>query len=98
MPDPDHVLKPGAFARAEIRTNVQPNVLLVPVRAVVSFAGVKKVYTVKDGKAVEVPVETGTRVGDWIELAKAKGLKPGDPVVVEGVNRLAGGVPVAVRQ
>jgi multidrug efflux pump subunit AcrA (membrane-fusion protein) len=95
--NPEHLLKPGAFARGHVETAVQPNVLLVPERAVVSFAGVKKVFTAKDGKAVEVPVETGARVGDWVEVTKAKDLKPGDAVVVDGANRLAAGVPVTVR-
>lgn len=94
--NPEHVLKPGAFARAEIETLVEPDVLLVPETAVVSFAGVKKVYTVKDSKAVEVPIETGVRVGDWIEITKSKNLKPSMPVVTDGVNRLAGGTPVSV--
>jgi multidrug efflux pump subunit AcrA (membrane-fusion protein) len=98
VPNPRHVLKPGAFARAEIQTQVEPDVLLVPERAVVSFAGVKKVFSVKDGKAVEVPIATGTRQGEWVEVTKAKNLKAGDPVIVEGVNRMAGGVPVAVRE
>jgi RND family efflux transporter MFP subunit len=95
--NPNHVLKPGAFARAEIQTIVQPDVLFVPDRAVVSFAGVKKVYSVKDGKAVEIPIETGTKLGEWVEVSRSRNLKPGDPVVVEGVNRLAAGVPVAVK-
>ena len=97
VPNPEHTLKPGAFARAEIQTFVEPDVLLVPEKAVVSFAGVKKVYTVKDGKAVQVPIDTGVRVGDWVEVTNAKKLKPGDPVVVEGTNRMAAGVPVTVR-
>ena len=98
VPNPEHRLKPGAFARAEILTAMESDVLFVPKRAVVSFAGVKKVYSVKDGKAVEIPVETGVAVDAWVEVVKSKNLKPGDPVVVEGVNRLAAGVPVTVRQ
>jgi multidrug efflux pump subunit AcrA (membrane-fusion protein) len=98
VPNAEHLLKPGAFARADILTEVQPDVLLVPQRAIVSFAGVKKVYSVKDGRAVEIPVETGTRIDEWVEVSKSKGLKAGDPVIVEGVNRLAAGVPVTVRQ
>jgi multidrug efflux pump subunit AcrA (membrane-fusion protein) len=98
VPNPHHVLKPGAFARAEIQTHVQPDVLLVPQRSVISFAGVRKVFSVKDGKAVEITVSTGARLGDWVEVTRAKGLAPGDPVVVEGVNRMSAGVPVAVRE
>jgi multidrug efflux pump subunit AcrA (membrane-fusion protein) len=44
-----------------------------------------------------VPIETGTRLEGWVEVTKAKTLKPGTPVVVEGVNHVSGGVPVTVR-
>jgi RND family efflux transporter MFP subunit len=98
VPNASHELKPGAFARAEIQTFLQPDVLMVPEKSVVSFAGVKKVYSVKDGKAIEVPIDAGVRVDGWVEVAKAKNLKPGMPVVTEGVNRLSGGVPVSVRE
>lgn len=98
VPNATHHLKPGAFARAEIETFLQPDVLMVPERAIVSFAGVKKVYAVKDGKAAEVPIDTGARVNGWVEVAKAKNLKPGDAVVVDGVNHMSAGVPVTVRQ
>jgi multidrug efflux pump subunit AcrA (membrane-fusion protein) len=98
VPNAAHALKPGAFARAEIETFLQPGVLTVPERSVVSFAGVKKVYSVKDGKAVEVPIETGARVNGWVEVTKARNFKPGEPVVVEGVNHLSGGVPVTLRE
>jgi multidrug efflux pump subunit AcrA (membrane-fusion protein) len=98
VPNATHALKPGAFARAEIETFLQGNVLMVPEKSVVSFAGVKKVYSVKDGKAAEVPIETGARVNGWVEVTKAKNFKPGEPVVVEGVNRLSGGVPVTLRE
>jgi multidrug efflux pump subunit AcrA (membrane-fusion protein) len=98
VPNARHGLKPGAFARAEIETFLQGDVLMVPERSVVSFAGVKKVYSVKDGKAVEVPIETGARVNGWVEVTKARNFKPGEAVVVEGVNRLSGGVPVTLRE
>jgi multidrug efflux pump subunit AcrA (membrane-fusion protein) len=98
LPNATHALKPGAFARAEIATFLQPGVLMVPERSVVSFAGVKKVYSVKDGKAVEVPIETGARAGGWVEVTKSKNFKPGQPVVVEGVNHLSSGVPVTLRE
>jgi multidrug efflux pump subunit AcrA (membrane-fusion protein) len=98
VPNVAHGLKPGAFARAEIETYLQPNVLMVPEKSVVSFAGVKKVYSVKGGKAVEVPIDTGARVNGWVEVSKSKNFKPGEPVVVEGVNHLSGGVPVTLKE
>lgn len=92
----DHVLKPGAFARAQVLTVLQPDVLLVPDSAIVSFAGVKKIYSVRDGKAIEIPIETGARLNGWVEITQSKELKPGMPIITDGVNRVAAGVPVAI--
>jgi multidrug efflux pump subunit AcrA (membrane-fusion protein) len=97
VPNPDHLLKPGAFARAQIQTFTEPNVLFVPERAVVSFAGTKKVYAVNGQKAVEIPIETGVQTGGWVEVTKSKNLKPGTPIVIEGISRASSGAPVIVR-
>ncbi len=88
-------LRAGAFARAEIVTEADVPTVLVPSTAVVSFAGVEKVLTVRDGKAVELPVRTGRREGDLVEIAD--GIKAGEPVVVEP-GSLVGGQPVTVAQ
>jgi membrane fusion protein (multidrug efflux system) len=95
VPNDDHRLKPGAFARANVQTRVEKGVVVVPQAAVVSFAGVNKVYTVKDGKAQEVPVQLGEQRPGAVEIVK--GLKPGEPVVLSGINKLATGVPVTVQ-
>jgi multidrug efflux pump subunit AcrA (membrane-fusion protein) len=98
IPNDDHRLKPGAFARAAVETHVDPNVIFVPQEAVVSFAGVNKVFTVKDGKAVEVNVEPGeARVENNTYVEIASGLKGGENVVVSGTSKLATGVPVVVK-
>jgi multidrug efflux pump subunit AcrA (membrane-fusion protein) len=49
------LLRPGSFARAEILTESGGDSLLVPASALVVFAGIEKVVTVKDGKALERP-------------------------------------------
>jgi membrane fusion protein (multidrug efflux system) len=95
VPNPKLVLPPGAFARASVQTRVQEGVVFVPMEAVVSFAGVDKVFTVQDGKAREVGVELGERRGNEIEVVK--GLKGAEQVAVTGTSRLANGVPVEVR-
>jgi len=76
-----------------VETRQQDNVVFVPRDAVVTFAGVTKVFTVKDGKAQEVVVEVAPATGADVEVTR--GLKAGDPVIVKGANRLATGVPVA---
>jgi multidrug efflux pump subunit AcrA (membrane-fusion protein) len=60
----------------------------VPSTAIVTFAGVEKVLTVADGKVVEKRVELGRRAGGSVEIVK--GLKAGEPVIVEPGNLVDG--------
>jgi membrane fusion protein (multidrug efflux system) len=94
IPNAEGLLRPGGFARSRVETRVQNDVVFVPRDAVVTFAGVNKVFTVKDGKAQEVVVETGAAQGQDVEVTR--GLKGTESVIVNGANRLATGVPVAV--
>ncbi|MGH7214983.1 MAG: efflux RND transporter periplasmic adaptor subunit, partial [Tepidisphaeraceae bacterium] len=62
IPNPQRVLKPGAFARARLLTHSDSGVVFVPREAVVTFAGTTKVFTVDpEGKAVEQTIQTGER-------------------------------------
>lgn len=81
-------LRPGAFARAEIQTSTASGVITVPPSAIVSFAGIQKVYLVRDGKAVERPVFTGKREAGWVEITE--GLKAGEEVVDSPGNLVTG--------
>ena len=97
IPNGEGLLRPGGFARARVQTRTQSDVVYVPRDAVVTFAGVNKVFTVKDGKAQEVVVELGAAQaipGQDVEVVR--GLKGTESVIVTGANRLATGVPVAV--
>lgn len=85
-------IRPGAFARAEIVVEPGRTAVTVPSSAIVTFAGVEKVFGVEGGRAVERPVRTGRRAGDRVEILD--GLAAGDPVVADPGN-LAGGQPVA---
>jgi multidrug efflux pump subunit AcrA (membrane-fusion protein) len=62
---------------------------------VVTFAGIQKVFTVKDGKAVERPVVVGRREGEWVEIVE--GLKA-DEQVVAAPGNLVTGQPVNVER
>lgn len=61
-------LRPGSFARAEIVGDGQGSVLAVPTASIVTFAGIEKVVSVKDGKAVEIPITTGLRTPELTEI------------------------------
>jgi RND family efflux transporter MFP subunit len=93
--NPERRLKPGFFARAVITTHVDPNALTVPQQALVTFAGVTKVFVVESEVAHERPVQTGVRVGAQ-EVEIVKGLKPGELVAISGLTRLTEGTPVKV--
>jgi RND family efflux transporter MFP subunit len=86
-------LRPGAFARAEVVTQADQAIVTVPASAVLVFAGVEKVMGVKDGKSVEIRVQTGRRQGDRVEVIS--GLAAGEPVVVQPGNLTGGQAVVA---
>lgn len=90
VPNPDNVLKPGFFARGLIITGKDESVPFVPTGAVYSFAGVTKVFVIKDGVLSERPVKTGVRQGDLVEVTGD--VKPGDTVAASNLLNLFDGV------
>ncbi|HEY9232073.1 MAG TPA: efflux RND transporter periplasmic adaptor subunit [Blastocatellia bacterium] len=86
-------LRPGSFARADIVADAKSLSPAVPAIAVVSFAGIDKVITIQDGKALEKPVTIGRHAGEWVEVLS--GVKTGDTVIVNPGN-LQSGQPVTV--
>ena len=74
-------LRPGSFAKAEIISDIKSVGILVPFNAVTVFAGVEKVFVIRDGKAVERLVTTGRRVGESVEIIS--GVEVGDVVVID---------------
>jgi multidrug efflux pump subunit AcrA (membrane-fusion protein) len=95
IPNADRKLPPGAFARATIDTRLEDKVVLVPAAAVVSFAGVDKVFVIADGKAKEAKVTLGDRIGDEYEVKE--GLKGTEILATSGTSRLSTGVAVQVK-
>lgn len=95
--NPDGLLRPGQFGRVRVATRVQKNALLVPQRAVVETQGSYSVVVVGgDNKASIRPVKTGERVGQmWIIT---EGIKPGEQVIVEGMQKAKEGSMVRPKQ
>ena len=67
--------------------------VFVPASAIVVFAGIEKVLSVKDGRSTEKRVTTGRKDKDRVEIVE--GLASGEPVIVEPGN-LVGGQPVII--
>jgi multidrug efflux pump subunit AcrA (membrane-fusion protein) len=89
----DGSLRAGAFARAVIETGQSALSATVPSNAIVTFAGLQKVLTIQNGKAVEKAVSTGRRTAEWTEVLS--GVAVGDQVVLAPGN-LQSGQPVVV--
>lgn len=96
IPNREHRLKHGGFAKAEVVIATTDEARILPLEALVRFAGVNKVFRVRDGKAEEVLVKLGSRGPDWFEILGD--LKEGEQVVTSGQTRLANGTPVTIRQ
>jgi membrane fusion protein, multidrug efflux system len=93
FPNPGNVLRPGIFARIRAGTRTEKDALLVPQRAVTEVQGQYHLVIIGEGDKAEVrPVIVGDRVGS--EWMITKGLKPGERVVVEGLQKARPGTVV----
>src|SRR5258706_6253374 len=98
IPNDDHRLKPGAFARANVQTHIDANVVFAPRESLVTFAGVEKVFTIRDAKAVEIDVKPGdAHSPDNTYVEATSGLEGDEQLVIKGTTKLANGVPVEVQ-
>ncbi|MCE9528401.1 MAG: efflux RND transporter periplasmic adaptor subunit [Planctomycetales bacterium] len=90
-----HLLKPGNFAKAAIIARQDDNAVTVPQESLVSFAGVNKVFVVRDNKSFAVEVEPGQRGDTWVEVSGK--FPPGAQIVTSGHTKLADGTAIRVR-
>jgi RND family efflux transporter MFP subunit len=86
FPNPGRLLRPGMFGRIRVVLEERPQALLVPQRAVQVMQGVKGVLVVgPDNKVALRTVTLGERYKDFFIVNE--GLKAGDRVVVEGLQK-----------
>ena len=95
FPNPELLLRPGQYARVRAVVRVEKGALLVPQRAVQELQGAYQVAVVDgDRRAHLQAVTVGQRVGSyWVISA---GLRPGDKVVTEGLQKVRDGAEVDV--
>ncbi len=87
-------LLPGSFAKISLALSVIKDAIMVPNEAVIPVLKGKTVFVSKNGKAKQVPVESGTRTEDKIVITS--GLNVGDTVLTTGAMSLKEDAPVKV--
>jgi len=93
FPNPGNVLRPGQYGKVRAVTRIKTGALLVPQRAVSELQGNYQVAVVGADKKIDIrTVKVGERVGAM--LIVEEGLKPGDIVVVEGMQKVRPGALV----
>jgi RND family efflux transporter MFP subunit len=85
-------LKPGQFATVRILQARAEPAVLVPARAVVTDAGVSRVFVIRDGHAEQRLVQTGQAEGDLIEIRN--GVAADEVVATSNLEMLSDGIAV----
>jgi len=96
FPNPERILRPGQYGKARFVTDLKEGALLVPQLAVQEIQGLYSVMVVKPDATVEQRmVKAGERVGNlWVIDS---GLKPGEKVIVEGLQKVKPGLQVIAK-
>ncbi|MEW6690266.1 MAG: efflux RND transporter periplasmic adaptor subunit [Pseudomonadota bacterium] len=90
--NPELKLRPGMFARVQVRLGVREKAVWVPEAAIVPRGQEAFVFRVANGKAELVKVRTGSRKVGEVEIVK--GIAAGDLVVTEGTQKIGPGSSV----
>jgi membrane fusion protein (multidrug efflux system) len=95
FPNPQNALRPGQYGRARALIELKSGALLVPQRAVQSLQNLYSIAMVSGDQVSFRNVKVGPRVDDlWVI---EEGLKPGDQVVVEGIQAIQDGMTVRTK-
>lgn len=88
------LLLPGQFVKVELILGSSPNAILVPTEAVIPELNGHKVFISNNGKAKEVPVQTGVRSNLNLEIIS--GLKAQDTLITTGILQLRDGLAIQI--
>jgi membrane fusion protein (multidrug efflux system) len=93
FPNPGSIVRPGQYARVRAAVDLKKGAILVPQRAVAEMQGLYTVAVVGADSAIDIrPVQPAQRIGTlWVIDS---GLKAGENVVVEGLQKVRAGTKV----
>ncbi len=87
------LLKPGMFVRVTLPLDATPSIM-IPTESILPVLKGKIVYTYREGRAVETPIETGLRTDREVQVLQ--GIAEGDSVIVSALMMLKPDLPVRV--
>jgi membrane fusion protein (multidrug efflux system) len=97
FPNPGNVLRPGQFGNVRFVADMKKGAIVIPQEAVSELQGSFQVAVVSDDNKVSIrPVKMGERIGAMWEVTE--GLKAGDKVVVEGIQKARDGAQVTAKE
>jgi len=96
IPNRNHRLKPGMFAKVDIIVREKADAILIPTYAVLEQSDVNRVFILANGKAASREIQLGADQGESVEVLS--GVDIGDSLVVAGHHRISSGEKVRVIQ
>ena len=92
--NPNNLLRPGQFAKIRAMTEIKTGALLIPQRAVSDVQGRNMVAVIGPENKIDIrPVKVGEEIGP--DRIISEGLKPGEKVVAEGIQKVKSGMTVS---
>jgi RND family efflux transporter MFP subunit len=96
FPNPGDILRPGQFGKVRFVADMKKGAMVIPQEAVNELQGSYQVAVVDENNKVSIrPVKMGERIGAMWEVTE--GVKPGDRVVVQGLQKAREGSTVAAK-
>lgn len=96
FPNPGNILRPGQFGKVRFVADTKKGAMVIPQEAVNELQGNFQVALVDQDNKVSIrPVKMGERIGAMWEVTE--GLKPGDKVVVQGLQKAREGSTVIAK-
>lgn len=93
FPNPDQLLRPGQYAKVRAKMDVLKDAIMIPQRCVMELQGTHSVYVVNDSSIVKSrEVVTGSKYKDYWIINK--GLKAGEKIVINALQKVRTGMPV----
>lgn len=95
VPNENNELAAGMFVNVKQSLGIEEKVIMVPARSLVPVLDGEQVFKITDGKAYSVPVTTGKRMNDKVQITQ--GLSSGDLIITDGQLKVKNGAPVQVK-